>query len=445
MKFKKKDFGKDFYWGVSTSAYQIEGAYRKHNKGLSIWDIFTRDSEKIKDGSNANKSSNHYKHFKKDISIIKKLNIPNYRFSVSWPRIIPNGMGTVNPKGIDFYNRLIDRCLKKGITPWITLYHWDLPNILELKGGWTNRDILEWFADYTDIVACEFGDRVKHWLVLNEPVTFIGAGYFLGYHAPGRKGIGNFMPAMHHAMLCQGIGGRLLKDIVPDAKIGTTVSMTQIDANGEGKIAQQTQARFDLIFNRLFIEPLLGLGYPVKDFPVLKKIDRYMQADDEKNLPFNFDFIGLQNYTREMVKYVPYIPYTKGKIVPAKEREAEYTAMGWEIYPESIYNMLHKLNAYGRIKEFIITENGASFPDIAEKKIIHDQRRINFLRAYMHQILRAKNDGINVTGYFIWTLMDNFEWAEGYTQRFGLVYTNFKNRKRYIKDSGYWLAKFLTG
>jgi beta-glucosidase len=444
MTLKKSDFGYDFHWGVSTAAYQIEGAYRKHGKGLSIWDVFTQNVDNIKDGSNANKSCNHYKHYKKDIVHLNKLNIPNYRFSISWPRILPNGIGEINQKGIDFYNRLIDRCLDKGITPWITLYHWDLPHGLEEKGGWTNRDILYWFSEYTQVAARNFGDRIKNWMVLNEPATFIGAGYFLGYHAPGKKGLNNFLPAMHHAMLCQGVGGRILKDMVPFNKVGTTISTTQIDYIGKGVRAEQTQVRFDIIFNRLFIEPIFGLGYPFKDFPLLKKVNRYLKQDDEKNLPFNFDFIGIQNYTREVVKYNPIVPYVKGKIVTASERGVEHTNMDWEVYPEAIYNMLHKINAYGKIKEFIITESGASFPDVRIKKKIHDTQRIKYLKSYMNQILRAKKDGININGYFIWTLLDNFEWAEGYTQRFGLVYTNFKNRKRYIKNSGYWFAEFLN-
>ena len=444
MSLNKTDFGPDFQWGVSTAAYQIEGAYKKHGKGPSIWDVFTQNSANIKDGSNGNKSCNHYKHYKKDVKLIKNLNIPNYRFSISWPRILPEGIGKINQRGIDFYNRLIDQCLDKGIIPWITLYHWDLPYELELKGGWTNRDILNWFAEYTEVAAKNFGDRVKNWLVLNEPATFIGAGYFLGYHAPGKKGINNFLPAMHHAMLCQGIGGRILKDLVLFSKVGTAVSTTQIDSHSASTKDVLAKNRFDVIFNRLFIEPLLGLGYPVKDFEPLEKVSQYIQQDDEKNLPFDFDFIGLQNYTREVVKFNPIIPYAKGKIVEARQRNVERTHMGWEIYPEAIYNMLHKLNAYGKIKEFVVTENGASFPDKKEKKRIFDYQRISFLEAHLKQVLRAKHDGINVTGYFVWTLLDNFEWAEGYMQRFGLVYTNFKNRKRYIKNSGYWFAGFLA-
>jgi beta-glucosidase len=440
----KKDFGKNFHWGVSTAAYQIEGAHNKDGKGLSIWDIFTQNPKVIKDGSDARKSCNHYKYFKKDIKLIQKLHIPNYRFSISWSRIIPYGIGSINHKGIDFYDRLIDRCLQKGITPWITLYHWDLPNILELKGGWTNRDILEWFGDYTKIVARKYGDRVKNWLVLNEPLTFVGAGYFLGYHAPGRRGMGNFIPAMHHAMLCQGIGGRILRNLVYQGNIGTTVSATQIDQADDAPLAVETAARFDLIFNRLFIEPLLGLGYPLKEFPLLEKVLRHMQPGDEKNLVFDFDFIGLQNYTREVVKYAAFVPYMKGRIIPADQRGVKKTAMGWEVYPPAIYNMLHKFNNYGKIKEFIITENGASYNDVREKKMVHDTERIDFIKSQLKQILKAKQDGVNVTGYFIWSLLDNFEWAEGYTQRFGLVYTNFKNRKRYIKDSGYWFAEFLS-
>ena len=218
------EFGKNFTWGVSTAAYQIEGAYDTHGKGPSIWDTFTTKPNTVLNGDNANVSCDFYHKYKEDILLMKSMNIDNYRFSISWTRILPNGIGSVNEPGIQFYNNVIDFCLEQGITPWVTLYHWDLPQVLEDKGGWTNRNIIQWFSEFTSLCATSFGDRVKHWMVLNEPMVFTGAGYFLGVHAPGKKRLKNFLPAVHHAVLCQAEGGRLLRKLVPNAQIGTTFS-----------------------------------------------------------------------------------------------------------------------------------------------------------------------------------------------------------------------------
>ncbi|WP_109829450.1 GH1 family beta-glucosidase [Reichenbachiella versicolor] len=444
MKFTKDDFGDDFSWGVSTAAYQIEGAYQTDGKGLSIWDTFSNGAGKIDDKSNANVGCNHYEHYKEDVSIMNKLNIPNYRMSFAWSRILPNGIGQANQKGMDFYDRLIDECLEKGITPWVTLYHWDLPQVLEDKGGWTNRDVLSWFEEYTVHCVRGFGDRIKNWMVLNEPMVFTGAGYFLGYHAPGRRGMGNFIPAMHHATLAQSLGGRLIRHELPEAKIGTTFSCSHIDPRSEDKKDIQAAKRIDALLNRLYIEPAIGLGYPVEDLPIANRVEDYLKPDDEANMPFDFDFIGIQNYTREVVKHAWFVPYLQAQLVKAEDRDVKnMTTMGWEVYPKSIYNMLKKYNEYGKIKEFIITENGAAFEDEVIDGKVADQDRVKYLQSYLYEVLRAKKKGINVTGYFLWTLMDNFEWAEGYTQKFGIVHTDIETQKRIIKDSGYWYSRFL--
>ena len=222
MSFTKNDFGADFNWGVSTAAYQIEGAHNVDGKGASIWDTFSQKRRNILLGENGNEACNFYEKFPADIALIRQLNIPIYRFSISWSRILPDGTGNVNIKGIDFYNRLIDCCLEAGVTPWVTLYHWDLPEALQQKGGWVNRSIVQWFSYFVDCCIKNFGDRVKHWMVLNEPMVFTGAGYFLGVHAPGKKGLSNFLAAAHHAALCQAEGGRIIRAQCPDSKIGTT-------------------------------------------------------------------------------------------------------------------------------------------------------------------------------------------------------------------------------
>ena len=436
-------FGKDFKWGVSTAAYQTEGSHDTDGKGSSVWDIFSERKGKILSGHHAKIACDFYNLYPGDLSLVKKLNIPNIRLSVAWSRIIPLGTGAVNQKGIDFYNRLIDNCLDNGTDPWLTLYHWDLPHALELKGGWTNRDIISWFGEYTEICAKHFGDRVKHWMVMNEPMVFTGAGYFLGIHAPGRTGLKNFLPAVHHSVLSISEGGRILKDILPDAEVGTTFSCSYVEPYTNRLKDIEAAKRVDTLINRLFIEPVLGLGYPEDDLPVLKKLHKYFYPGDEDKLAFDFDFIGIQNYTREIVKYSMFTPYLKASLVKAKDRKVPVTTMGWEVYPESVYQMIKKYNAYSDIKKIYITENGAAFPDQLINSEINDQPRIKYLQEILKQVLKAKNEGLNVEGYFVWTLTDNFEWAEGYHPRFGLIYVDFETQERIIKSSGHWYAKFL--
>ncbi len=443
MSYSKEDFGDSFVWGVSTAAYQIEGGHDADGKGPSVWDEFVKLKGKIQDGTNADVSCNHYEHMVDDIGIIHRLNVSHYRFSLSWSRIFPTGIGEVNQAGVDFYNRLIDECLAKNITPWVTLYHWDLPQALEDQGGWISREVLNWFEEYVTLCVKTFGDRVKNWMILNEPMVFTGAGYFLGYHAPGKKGLNNFVPAMHHTTLCQSLGGRIVKDLLPEAKIGTTFSCSHIEPRSQEDKDVAAAQRFDALLNRLYIEPALGLGYPVADLPIANRVEKYLRADDERNLPFDFDFIGVQNYTQEIVRHAWFVPYLQGQIVEAGKRNVPTTEMGWEVSPKSIYHMLKKYSEYEGIRELIVTENGAAFPDKLVDNKIKDVERTKFLQAYIREVLRAKKEGVNVYGYFIWTLMDNFEWAEGYQSRFGIVHTDFETQKRTIKDSGYWYSRFL--
>jgi beta-glucosidase len=325
----------------------------------------------------------------------------------------------------------------------VTLYHWDLPQTLEDKGGWTNRDIVSWFAEYTDACSRHFGDRVKNWMVLNEPLAFTALGYFLGIHAPGKKGFKNFLPAVHHAALCQSEGGRIVQANVPNSNVGTAFSCSPVEPLRKKQGDEKAAARFDALMNRLFIEPALGLGYPVNTIGALKRIEKYYKDGDDKNLAFDFDFIGLQNYTREIVKYNVLNPVLWGKLVPAATRNVETTEMRWEVYPKGIYHMLKKFSSYNGVKKIYITENGAAFPDTPENGAVHDAKRVNFFRSYLEQVLKAKNEGVKVKGYFAWSLTDNFEWAEGYAPRFGIVYVDFKTQGRIIKDSGYWFRDFL--
>lgn len=442
-KFVKQDFGDDFLWGISSSATQTEGAYNVDGKGLSIWDIFVTDRKKILNNDTHFQASDFYNNYKTDIALIKQMGIPNYRFSLSWSRILPSGIGEINQAGLDFYHNVIDCCLEHGIEPFITLYHWDLPQELEVKGGWTNRDILSWFEEYTSVCVTAFKDKVNYWMVLNEPMVFTGGGYFLGVHAPGKKGFKNFIPAMHHAVLCQAIGYNTIKAIDANAQVGTTFSCSYITPNSNSLKDIEAANRVDALLNRLFIEPTLGLGYPVESLPFLKKVLKYMHPKDDELMKVSFDFIGIQNYTREVVAHSIFTPYLNAKIIPADKRKVYYTAMDWEVYPEAIYEMILKFDSYKSVKKILITENGASFPDEVIDGVIDDSHRSHFIKSYLEQVLRAKRISSKVAGYFVWSLTDNFEWAEGYKQRFGLIYIDYETQERTIKKSGWWYKDFL--
>jgi beta-glucosidase len=440
---KRADFERDFVWGVASSAFQTEGAVEVDGKGLSIWDEFSRKKGKIFKGHTADISCDFYNQYTRDIALMKSMNIDNFRFSLSWPRIFPNGTGEINNKGVDFYDRVVDLCLELGIRPWVTLYHWDLPLALQQKMGWVNRDIVDYFSEYVTFCINHFGDRVKHWMVLNEPMVYTGAGYFLGIHAPGKKGVDNFIPSIHHSALSQASGIRIAQQLRNDLEVGTTFSCSAIHPHTASYKDFNAAKRVDALVNRLFVEPLSGLGYPLQDLPFLKKIEKYMRPGDETALQAEPDFIGIQNYTREVVKHSYFTPYINSSLVNAKNRVDEVTEMDWEIYPQAMHEMLHHFSKY-KFKKLYVTENGAAFPDSVENGNVNDIKRINYLQSNISEILKAKNEGVNVQGYFVWSITDNFEWAEGYRPRFGLAYIDYESQKRIIKASGHWYSNFLA-
>ncbi len=439
-----KQFGHDFIWGVATSAAQIEGAATADGKGASIWDTFSAKKKKIRNNDNPSVACNFYGHYESDLQLMQSMGIKHFRMSIAWARILPNGIGKVNEEGLQFYHRLIDSCLAKGITPWVTLYHWDLPTALELQGGWCNREVLKWFADYVSICVQNYHTKVKHWMVLNEPMVYTGAGYFLGVHAPGKKGLQHFLPALHHTVLAQRVGFDAIKKIDATAIVGTTFSCSHIVPYTNNSKDVDAAIRIDALLNRLFIEPSLGLGYPTKDLPLLLQLKKYMHEGDEKRMKVNFDFIGIQNYTKEVVKHHFFTPYLKAKLIPANKRKVYHTQLLWEVYPEGIYEMIKKYAAYKNVKKIIITENGASFPDEVLDGQVQDKNRTNYLKAYIAQVLRAKQHGLPVEGYFIWSFLDNFEWGEGYQHRFGIVYVDYTTQQRIVKASGKWYQTFLN-
>ncbi|HPS12314.1 MAG TPA: GH1 family beta-glucosidase [Prolixibacteraceae bacterium] len=438
----KSDFGEHFKWGVAAASYQTEGAWNADGKGESTWDRFSRRKGKIERGENADVAADFYHRYEEDIDLVKSMNFKVFRFSLSWPRILPNGTGQVNKAGLDFYHRVIDKCLASGIEPWVTIYHWDLPQALEEQGGWANRNILDWFAEYVELVTNEYGGKVKNWMVMNEQLSFTALGYMLGMFAPGKKSFSSFLKSVHYSVLCNANGGRIIRKNVPEANIGTTFVTSYIEPVDQHPKNVEAASRMDAIINRLFLEPALGLGYPEDSVPALKKLRKYFEPGDEEQMAFDFDFVGLQYYFRTVIEK-SIIPIIRAKEVPALKRGVPANEMEGEIYPEGLYHILKKYSGYREIRNIIVTENGTCVPDKVENGRVHDQRRNDYFKDHLAAVLKAKREGVNVNGYLVWSPTDNFEWNKGFRTRFGLVYIDFKTLQRTMKDSGLWFREFL--
>jgi beta-glucosidase len=437
------NFSENFIWGAACSAFQCEGREEGDGRGDSIWDTFVRKRAHHYLGKNIYHTPLFIKFYKEDLEILRALGFRHFRFSISWPRMIPDGRGKLNAAGIDFYNRLIDHCLSLGITPWITLYHWDLPQALEDKGGWRSRDSVSWFSVYVRECMRWFGDRVKHWMVFNEPLAVSGAGYFLGKLAPGKRGMRNFLPALHHTALAIAQGGRIVRDEVPDAFVGTCFSCVHLEPFTMKEKDIRAVQRAQSVLNTLYPRLLTGGGYDSACLPVLRKMEKWMKSTDEKSLQFDFDFWGLQPYTRELVKWSPLIPYVHARFVSPEKRNAQYTVTGWEVYPDTLLHVIREFASFPGSPDLIITENGAAFHDCIKDGKVHDPLRVQFFRDYISSLEKAVSEKLPVKGYFLWSLTDNFEWISGTSSRFGIVYIDYPEGKRIIKDSALWWKHFL--
>jgi beta-glucosidase len=440
----REDFGEHFTWGVATSALQSEGAHDKYGRTPSVWEEFARRPFKISRRDRPEKGIDFFHRYKEDIQLARFLGFDAFRFSISWSRLMGTADGKINPQGVSFYNRVIDECLIQGIEPWITVYHWDLPVVLEKLGGWPHRNILDHFGLYVSACTAHFGDRVKNWIVMNEPMGFTALGYLLGIHAPGRRSLKGFIKAVHHAALCQAAGGRMLKEQVQGSNIGTALSFAVVESVDQSPRNMAAASRLDVVLNRLFLEPLLGMGYPLSDFPLLNRIQDYIVPGDIEALTFNFDFIGVQYYFRYVVRHNPLIPLIKASLMPAHKRGVPMTSMNFESFPDGIYTILKRFAKYPSMPDIYITESGACFKDTLVGDRIHDPLRIEYHQATLRAIKQARDEGANIRGFFAWTLADNFEWSYGYSARFGLVYVDRISLNRMIKDSGYWYQQQLS-
>ncbi len=440
-------FPAGFFWGTATAAYQIEGAWNEDGKGESIWDRFVRVPSKILDGSRGDVACDHYHRFREDVALMRALRLNSYRFSISWPRIQPTGKGPVNQKGLDFYQRLVDALLEAKIRPFVTLYHWDLPQALEDEGGWPNRDLAARFADYVTIMAKALGDRVTDWMLFNEPSAFTSLGYLDGTHAPGRKSVVDFLRASHVVNLAQGTGFRALKAVRPKSRVGTAFNMSSCEPASASEDDKLAAERAHAITNTWFLEPALNGRYPEALTFLPEKLMR-IQPGDMGQAKAPLDFVGINLYYRTIAAATPFTarvfdPQTW--LFPVKRSpgaQGAKTDFGWEVWPKALYEMVMRITRDYERPVLEITENGCSYNDGPDAKgVINDTRRIAYHQAYLAELARAMQDGADVRGYHAWSLLDNFEWAEGFRERFGLIYTDFKTQKRTIKESGYWYAK----
>jgi beta-glucosidase len=440
-------FPKNFWWGTATAAYQVEGAWNEDGKGESIWDRFAHTPGKIKDNANGDVACDHYHRYREDVRIMQALQMKSYRFSIAWSRIQPKGSGRPNSKGLDFYSRLVDALLEARIRPFATLYHWDLPQALEDVGGWPNRDTAQRFADYADLMMSALGDRVQYWMIFNEPWVFTTAGYLLGTHAPGRTDLDAYLRATHVTNLAQGMAFRVMKGVRPKSIVGTAYSMSPMQPASPSRADREAAERAHLWQNVWFLDPALKGKYPDAFIGVTPEM-LGVQAGDLEKVRAPLDFIGINNYFRMIVSATRRGALNLNpiaKIFPADVKlggnTGPKTDMGWEVYPQGLYEIVMRISKDYR-RPIEITENGCAYGDAPGKTgVVSDTRRIAYYRGYLRELARAIQQGADVRGYHAWSLLDNFEWAEGYTKRFGLVYVDFKTQKRTVKESGQWYAK----
>ncbi len=427
-------FPKDFLWGAATSSYQIEGAPATDGKTQSIWDTFCRSAGKIKDGSSGDRACEHFVRYRDDVALMKSLGLGAYRFSISWPRVMPGGKGQLDDRGIDFYSRLVDELLEAGITPFVTLYHWDLPQELQDRGGWTNRDIADWFGEYAGAVGRALGDRAKHWITLNEPQIFSFLGYLTGEHAPGLVDFNGYGKASHHINLAHGSAVQALRSEAQQSTIGTTLQNPPVHPRSDSDEDRQAALRFDSVFNRWYLDPVLLGRYPELALELLAPLQIPILDGDLTRIHQPIDFLGINHYSRFFIYADDSIPLLRAMMDTSHHAPgARHDDFGWDLYPDGLHEVLTMLRTEYANPVVYITENGCALHEE-----FRDQYRVDYLDAYLRAAHRAIDDGSRLAGYFVWSLMDNFEWAHGYTMRFGIVHVDFETQKRTLKTSADW-------
>lgn len=442
-------FPENFIWGAATASYQIEGGWDADGKGESTWDRFTHLPGKIHQGDTGDVACDHYHRWKDDVALMKQLGLKAYRFSIGWPRILPTGRGIVNEPGLDFYSQLVDELLKAGITPFVTLNHWDIPQALEDEGGWAVRSTAEAFVEYADVVSQALGDRVKHWITHNEPAVVAWMGYGMGIHAPGLKDYALGIRTSHHLLLSHGWAVPVIRRNSPGAEVGITLNSSWSMAASNSYADREALRHGDGLWTRWFFDPLYGRNYPadlVADFSQMGALPNgldFVQPGDMQALAVSTDFIGLNYYSRRVVRAE--VPNNDPQTVFSAEKTPEnFTDVDWEIYPDGLFGLLSRVYFHYQPPKIYITENGASYadgPDIHGR--VADVHRLSYLKRHFAAAQRAIQAGVPLAGYFVWSLMDNFEWAKGYEKRFGIVWVDYQTQQRIPKDSALWYAEVI--
>ena len=452
-------FPSDFLWGTATASYQIEGAAAVDGRGVSIWDTFSKTEGKVKNGDTGDMACDHYNRFPEDIALMQELGVKAYRFSIAWPRLFPKGDGVREERGFDFYNRLINALIAAGIEPMVTLYHWDLPQTLEDKGGWANRETAYAFADYAAACAQAFGDRIKNWITINEPWCVSWLGYSIGVHAPGKKDYRSAVAASHHTALAHALATRSIKAAQPTAKVGITVNMTNyVNENPEDPSLPEVIDLLDGNINRWWIGAIQKGEYPATLIAAYGDlVEGTILPGDMELLQCDNEFLGVNYYSDSFVRSArpEDKPFSESAYLPLDVRAntsiperftGKLTDIGWPVTPHGLKNLVLRIhNDWPAITAINITENGCAINDEPDASgVVNDQRRVDYLRAHLTELSEAIKLGAPVKAYFAWSLLDNYEWAEGYSQRFGIIHVDYQTQKRTIKASGYEYKKIVA-
>ena len=427
-------FPEGFVFGAATAAYQIEGAVGEDGRGESIWDRFSHTPGKVYRGDTGDVACDHYHRWESDIELMQELNFGAYRFSIAWPRIIPTGTGAVNQAGLDFYSRLVDELLEVGIQPHATLYHWDLPQALEDQGGWPARATAEAFVEYAAVVTEALGDRLATLATFNEPFVVANHGYYTGEHAPGRSSSADYLATSHHLMVAHGMAVQRIREIAPDLLTGIVLNFTPMHAASDDPLDLELTAAENAMNNRWYLEPIAGRGYPAEGIDYMDwTMDEVLDGDLDL-IAQPIDFLGVNYYTRGIQRH----PHAEA--VPTTTITSRRTGFDWEIYPDALRETLEYVHGMGVVDRIYITENGAAFPDDPDDVTV-DHGRLGYLRDHLTVVHSAVENGIPVKGYLAWSLLDNFEWALGYSQRFGIVRVDFDTLERTPRQSARWYGE----
>ncbi len=438
MPTEMSSFPHDFVWGAATASFQIEGATREAGRGESVWDRFCATPGKVRNGDSGEIACDFYHRYRDDIVLMRDLGIDAFRFSIAWPRVVPTGRGPVNQAGLDFYDRLVDELLANEIEPFVTLFHWDTPQVLEDAGGWTARETADAFVEYAEAVSSRLGDRVGHWMTHNEPWVHAWIGHSWGHHAPGRTSETDAVAAAHHLLLSHGWATEVIRRNAPDSQVGITLNLAQAYPASDTPEDEAAAWHVDGEGNRWFLDPIFRGAYPADLLERNELVEPFVQAGDLEAISAPLDFLGVNNYFRFVVRAGDEGPRM------LRDSEAQHTDMGWEVYPDGLNRLLVRVARDYSPPAIYVTENGAAFGDVrVHDGRVHDPERTEYLESYIGAVADAIAGGAPVKGYFVWSFLDNFEWAYGYSKRFGIVYVDYPTLDRVPKDSFYWYRDFI--